>query len=82
MIQEPVSIQEHSGAWIAQTWISFIISISATSIGIIYLPVDIWTKGFIGMGLAFSIGSTISLIKTRRDIYEGKKLTMKKKTNL
>lgn len=77
MRQKPVSIQEHSSAWIAQTWISFIISISTTSIGIIYLPVDAWTKGFMGMGLVFSIGSTISLTKTQRDIHEGKKLTFK-----
>lgn len=77
MVQKPVSIQEHSSSWIAQTWISFIISISATSIGIIYLPVDGWTKGFMGMGLVFSIGSTISLTKTQRDIHEGKKLTFK-----
>ena len=27
-----------------------------------------------GMGLAFSIGSTISLTKTQRDLYEAKKL--------
>lgn len=79
MIQKPVSIQEHSAGWIVQTRISFIISITATSMGIIFLPVDIWTKGFIGMGLAFSIGSTISLTKTQRDIYEGKKLTIKEK---
>lgn len=77
MVQKPVSIQEHSSAWIAQTWISFIISISATSIGIIYLPADGWTKGFMGMGLVFSVGSTISLTKTQRDIHEGKKLTFK-----
>lgn len=77
MIQKPVSIQEHSFAWIAQTWISFLISISSTSIGIIYLPVDAWTKGFMGMGLVFSIGSTVSLTKTQRDLHEGKKLTFK-----
>lgn len=77
MVQKPVTIQEHSSAWIAQTWISFIISISATSIGIIYLPVTPWTKGFMGMGLMFSIGSTVSLTKTQRDIHEGNKLTFK-----
>lgn len=69
--------QDHSSAWVVQTWLSFIISISATSIGILYLPVDAWIKGYMGMGLAFSIGSTISLTKTQRDIYEGKKLTTK-----
>lgn len=30
-----------------------------------------------GMGLTFTIGSTISLTKTQRDIYESKKLTTK-----
>lgn len=67
--------QDHSSAWILQTWLSFVISISATAIGIIYLPVDGWTKGFMGMGLIFSVGSTISLTKTQRDIYEGERLT-------
>ncbi|NJK49608.1 hypothetical protein HC931_16940 [Candidatus Gracilibacteria bacterium] len=69
--------QDHSSAWIAQTWISFIVSIAGTSLGIIYLPVDGWTKGFMGMGLAFTVGSTISLSKTQRDLHEAKKLTYK-----
>ncbi|BAU64898.1 YiaAB two helix domain protein [Stanieria sp. NIES-3757] len=69
--------QDHSSAWLIQTWLSFIISITATSIGIIYLAVDTWTKGFMGMGLAFSIGSTLSLAKTQRDLHENKKLTAK-----
>lgn len=69
--------QDHSSAWIAQTWLSFVISISATSIGIIYLPVNVWVKGFMGMGLAFSIGSTVSLTKTQRDLHESKKFIVK-----
>jgi hypothetical protein len=67
--------QPHSTAWIVQAWASFIIAISATSIGIIYLPVDNWVKGFMGMGLAFSIGSTFSVAKTSRDLHEAKKIT-------
>lgn len=67
--------QEHSNAWIIQTWLSFILSISAMSVGIFYLPVDHWTKGFMGMGLAFAVGSTLSLAKTTKDIHESKKLT-------
>ena len=70
-----VGNQEHSSAWIFQTWASFILSVSATAIGIIYLPVDNWTKSFMGMGLAFSVGSTLSLAKTTRDIHEAKRLT-------
>jgi len=69
--------QDHSSAWIAQTWLSFIISISATSIGILYLPTDIWIKGFMGMGLVFTVGSTVSLTKTQRDLHEAGKLTIK-----
>ena len=69
--------QDHSSAWIAQTWLSFIISVSATTIGILYLPTDIWIKGFMGMGLMFTVGSTVSLTKTQRDLHEANKLTVK-----
>ncbi|HHP7229536.1 MAG TPA: YiaA/YiaB family inner membrane protein [Xenococcaceae cyanobacterium] len=77
MLKKAAINQDHSSAWVIQTWLSFIISLSATTIGIIYLPVDGWTKGFMGMGLAFSIGSTISLTKTQRDLHESNKLTHK-----
>lgn len=69
--------QDHSSAWIIQTWASFILAISCTSIGIIYLPVDPWIKGFMGMGLLFTVGSTVSLTKTQRDIHESTKLISK-----
>lgn len=64
----------HTSAWIAQTWISFVVSIAATTVGILYLPVDNWMKGYLGMGLLFSVGSTTSLAKTTRDIEESKRL--------
>ena len=69
--------QSHSSAWVFQVWASFLLSISATAIGILYLPVDAWTKGFMGMGLAFSVGSTISLSKTTRDMHEAKSIIAK-----
>lgn len=62
----------HTNAWITQTWISFFLSLSATTMGILYLPVDIWVKGYLGMGFMFSIGSTVSLSKTIRDLEESK----------
>jgi hypothetical protein len=76
MATQPIS-QDHSSAWIMQTWISFILSIGMTTIGIIYLPVNPWVKSFIGMGLAFTITSTVSLTKTQRDLHESKKLISK-----
>jgi len=65
--------QKESAAWIFQTWAAFLLSISMTTVGIINLPVDNWVKGFMGMGMAFSIGSSFSLAKTMRDLHESKK---------
>ncbi|MBK6688752.1 MAG: hypothetical protein IPG45_30040 [Deltaproteobacteria bacterium] len=69
------TLSPHSPAWVAQTWISFALSIGATAIGVIYLPVDAWMKAFLGMGLIFSVGSTLSLSKTLRDEHEAKRIT-------
>ncbi len=66
--------QKDSNAWIFQTWAAFILSISMTTFGIVNLPVNNWVKGFMGMGLAFSIGSTFSLAKTTRDLHETKRV--------
>jgi hypothetical protein len=69
-----IAPQSHSQAWILQTWASFIVSTFAMSIGILYLPVDSWVKGYLGMGLMFTVGSTLSVAKTTRDIHEAEKL--------
>ncbi|MBD1850332.1 YiaA/YiaB family inner membrane protein [Leptolyngbya sp. FACHB-711] len=76
-MKELRTAQSHSQAWIIQTWLSFAISTSATAIGILYLPVDGWVKGYLGMGMAFTLGSTISLTKTVRDEHESKRLLAK-----
>jgi hypothetical protein len=64
----------HSSAWVAQTWISWVIAVGITSMGIWFLPVDIWVKAFMAMGLLFSVGSTFSLAKTVRDQHESESL--------
>ncbi|MEH2403398.1 YiaA/YiaB family inner membrane protein [Nostoc sp.] len=72
---QTVGTQKDSAGWIIQTWAAFILSISMTTFGIINLPVDSWVKGFMGMGLAFSLGSTFTLAKTTRDLHETRRLT-------
>ncbi len=67
--------QKESSAWVIQTWAAFALSISMTTVGIVNLPVNSWVKGFMGMGLAFSIGSSFTLSKTIRDVHEMNKLT-------
>ena len=66
--------QKDSAAWVIQTWAAFVLSISMTTFGIVNLPVDSWVKGFMGMGLAFSVGSTFTLAKTSRDMHENRRL--------
>lgn len=62
----------HTSAWIAQTYVAFLISISATLIGVFYMPGNAWLKGYMGMGVLFSVASTASLSKTVRDVEESK----------
>ncbi len=72
---QQIGSQKDSAAWVFQTWASFILSISMTTFGIVNLPVNNWVKGFMGMGLAFSVGSTFTLAKTTRDLHEARKIT-------
>ncbi|MDP1828694.1 MAG: YiaA/YiaB family inner membrane protein [Archangium sp.] len=64
----------HSPAWVVQTWLSFVLAVGVTSMGIWFLPVDVWVKAFMAMGLLFSVGSTFSLAKTVRDVHESESL--------
>ena len=57
----------NTAAWRFQVWTSFVVSSGLMALGILYLPVDLWTKGFFGMGLLFTVGSCFSLAKTIRD---------------
>jgi hypothetical protein len=74
-MQKQIVRQQDTNAWIFQCWASFILSISATTVGIIYLPVDIWVKSFVGIGLTFSVTSSFTLAKTVRDNNEATRLT-------
>lgn len=65
----------HSTAWIFQAWASFFLSVAGLTYGIVNLPVDGWVKGYMGLGTAFAIGSTLSLAKTTRDLHEEKQFT-------
>ena len=67
-------IDAHSMAWNAQVWISFLVSAGMTLMGIVLLPVDLWTKGYFLMGVLFLTGSSFSLAKTVRDNQETARL--------
>ena len=66
-------VAKHTTAWVAQVWISFAFSFGMTLIGIWQLSADMWVKGFLGMGLLFSIGSAFQVAKTVRDNHEAQR---------
>ncbi len=67
--------QPHSPAWVAQVWISWLLAFFAMFGGIVFLPADIWVKGYLFMGLLFVVGSTMNLAKTVRDNHEASKIS-------
>ena len=69
--------QKDTRAWVLQVWVSFILAVSSTAVGVFYLPVDNWVKGFMGIGLTFCIGSSFTLAKTIRDNQEFQGLSPK-----
>lgn len=67
--------QPHSTAWVAQVWLSWLLAVFAMLGGILFVPADMWTKGYLFMGLVFTIGSTMNLAKTVRDNHEASKVS-------
>ncbi|MES0832782.1 MULTISPECIES: YiaA/YiaB family inner membrane protein [Nocardiopsidaceae] len=53
-----------------QSAISFGISSVGVGAGIVYLPVDLWIRAFLGLGLLYVVTSTFTLAKCVRDRQE------------
>jgi hypothetical protein len=64
----------HSGSWIAFTYVSFFASVAMVAAGILFAPIDMWIKAYFGMGAALLVQSCITMTKTLRDVHEGSKL--------
>lgn len=69
--------QRDSQAWVVQTWVAFTLSLGLTTVGVVNLPVDNWVKGFMGMGVSFTVASSFSLAKTQRDLHESRRIVAK-----
>lgn len=74
---EQPTLNQDSNAWVAFTQISFVISLVAMIVGVYYLPVEIWVRGYLAVGLFFTVSSTIVLSKTMRDRHESRKIVNK-----
>lgn len=69
-----------SPAWLSFIWIAFSISLVLMLIGIYYLPVDWWIKGYLYMGTLFLTASTLTLSKSLRDKHEYERLVNRVKS--
>jgi hypothetical protein len=57
-------------AFFVQSAISFGVSVSSVLIGIAYLNIGSWTRGFLALGLLYCVTSTFTLAKCVRDRQE------------
>jgi hypothetical protein len=66
-----------TSAWRFQVVAAFAIALGLTSLGIAYLPLSAWVKGYLLMGVYFTVSSAFSLAKTLRDAHESSRLVAK-----
>ncbi len=76
-MNDHITIQQDSSAWQFFARVSFAVSLLATTLGIYVMPAHIWVKGYLAMGLYFTVASTFTLAKTMRDEHEATKLIKK-----
>lgn len=65
---------QHSSGWVSFTYASFIGSIAMVALGIVFMPVDIWLKGYFAMGAVMLVQSCVTLTKTVRDVHESRRM--------
>jgi len=53
---ESIQLQD-TGAWRFQVIAAFVIALGLTTAGVFYLPVSSWVKGYLLMGLYFTVSS-------------------------
>ena len=70
-------LQRDSDAWINFVKLSFALAFGATLTGIWFMPVELWIRGYMTMGLIYAVGASITLSKTIRDRHESDKLVNK-----
>jgi hypothetical protein len=73
---DPISLRD-TPAWRFQVIAAFVIALGLTTLGVLYLPVSAWIKGYLLMGLYFTVSSAFGLSKTLRDAHESHRLVTK-----
>jgi len=66
-----------TGAWRFQVIAAFVVALGLTTGGVLYLPAENWVKGYLLMGLYFTVSSAFALAKTLRDAHESSRIVSK-----
>ena len=64
------NVQPHSSAWVTFTYLSFGASFFMVALDVFFLPLDLWIKGYLAMGIVMLVQSCVTLTKTIRDMHE------------
>ncbi|MCT2591443.1 hypothetical protein LHJ74_16280 [Streptomyces sp. N2-109] len=62
-------------AFFAQAALAFAVSLLAVGIGVVWLPVGPWERGFLALGVLFLVSSSFTLAKCVRDRQETLEVT-------
>ncbi len=60
----------HTPAWIAFSYLSFCTAVVMAALGIAYLPLGLWERGYLAMAALLLVHASVSLTKTLRDRHE------------
>ena len=66
--------QPHSGAFVTFSYVSFAASAFLVALGVFFMPIDLWMKGYLTMGIVMLVQTCVTLTKTLRDRHESSKL--------
>lgn len=59
-----------TNAFYLQSTISFGVALTSVCIGLLFLPVDMWIRAFLGMAMLYTVTSAFTLAKVIRDRQE------------
>ena len=67
-------IQTNSAGWLFFVKVSFALALIAVTLGVYFLPAEPWVRGYLGIAILFTVGTTFTLAKTIRDEHEAQRL--------
>lgn len=67
-------LNQNSRGWLFFVKACFATSLVAMAVAIVFMPTDVWVKGYLGMGTLLVIASSFMLAKSIRDDFEAQKI--------